>query len=321
MGNVAEAGSKKENHVSASLRRSKSELATPGGIHGHLKNSGHRHVSALISPTSLISSSSVLKAGFKSASHTINIWGKDKLLKINRRIFQGKRIFYLSGHGHTFCSESQLKLWAGSQRRSSLHFPSRDASESSPGGCPYYRAWHPPSMVQVYSAEHFQGVWRGVTNHSVESAGERPSPGQRHALSGMFWNMLGPCTPTALPPLTDPTDSWLLPSVGAHVRGEDTPSPWNPTWASWLVSECRQLRTLSWMGFPDHLSGAGLGSRRLVFWAPGRAWGGGGEGALLAPCSLCSGHTALSACHPSSEASNSHLVRRDFAFEFSAFHT
>lgn len=220
MGNIAEAGSKKENHVSVSLRRSKLELATPGGGHGYLKNPGHRHVSALISPTSLISSSSVLKAGFKSASHTI----KDKLLKINR-IFQGKIIFYLSGHGHTFCSESQLKLWAGPQRRSSLHLPSRAASESSPGGCPHYRAWHPPSMVQVYSSEHFQGVWRGVTSHSVESAGERLSPGQRHALSRMFWNMLEPCTPTALPLLTDPTDGWLLPCVGAHVRGEDIPSP------------------------------------------------------------------------------------------------
>ena len=62
MGNVAEAGSKKENHVSASVRRSKSELATPGGRHGCLKNPGHRHGSALISPTSLVSSSSVLKA-------------------------------------------------------------------------------------------------------------------------------------------------------------------------------------------------------------------------------------------------------------------
>ena len=38
MGNVAEAGSRKENHVSASLRRSKSELATPGGGQGRLKN-------------------------------------------------------------------------------------------------------------------------------------------------------------------------------------------------------------------------------------------------------------------------------------------
>ena len=62
MGNVAEAENKKENHVSASLRRSKSELATPGGGHGRLKNPGHRHRSALISPTSLVSSSSVLKA-------------------------------------------------------------------------------------------------------------------------------------------------------------------------------------------------------------------------------------------------------------------